>query len=651
MSYLSNKDILIEYDKKFDNYYNEFIKNNNKDVYEKLKKETKELLITQCNRLNNVTKENSKLLSNLQSYRGNILVYIRVRPVIEGNNEDTGIPSIDVYDSGSLSIRNTKDNTFKPFAFDECFGQNVNQEGIFDQLSHLAASVMNGYNVSVIAYGQTGSGKTYTMFGTKTQPGLIFRLTEKIFDFIASSVNIQTSVRLSMIEIYNEEVYDLLGKEAKQKVKVNMAGDDISTDASEIDIPDNDAVREWFEKGMEIRSTASTNANSESSRSHCILTLYIDQFNKETSETTTSKLYMVDLAGSERIAKTGAEGDRLTEAKHINKSLSALSDIMQALDKKSSHVPYRNSKLTMILKDSLNGNAKTILFCTLCPTDTQYEETLSTLGFAQRAKNINLGAAKQNVQFRNADQENKELKGKIEDIKKENGKLHKKITELENQIKSAEDKINMQKSSNMKKGKEVRQEVDELRDKNSEYQAQILKYREEQNRLNKELQNKDRNIKVLSTTVDNLQHDKTNLTKENEDLEYEVDQLKSQIRQMNRNSVSSPLSTRAAVSYAQKNSSRNSTPRNSTPRNSTPRNNSPIKPSTPKEKLIVDPIEIENNNKEEIKHTPKTSEDYKNEFWKTMKSVDPISPTHLPLLQPEDVLEFDKVEILTLQLI
>lgn len=532
MAALTREEILNEFDQIFDENYNSLINGEDgadtTEVHDRFKSDAKKLLEQQCDRLALVVQENSKLLSSLQSFRGNILVYVRVRPIIKTSNEDKGEQSLEVYDNGSLSLHNLKTASFKPFAFDQCFGPTVGQEAVFDQLSHLTASVMQGFNVSIIAYGQTGSGKTYTMFGTKEHPGLIFRLTAKLFEFISTS-SFETNVRLSMVEIYNEEVYDLLGKgEDKRKVHINMSGDDIKLDCDEIEIPDNKSVREWFYKGMEIRTTAATNANDESSRSHCILTLYIDQYDKVTKQTTQSKLYMVDLAGSERIAKTGVEGDRLTEAKNINKSLSALSNIMQALDKKNPHVPYRDSKLTMILKDSLNGNAKTILFCTLCPTEAQYDESYSTLQFATRAKNINLGVAKQNVQFRNADQENKDLRDKIDSIMKDREGLVKKINELEEQLKQSEDLINGQKAMRLKSVDNVKKEADDLKLRNNELQVNLLKFKEEQAKRNKEIQSTERSMKILQTKCDNLQKDK-------DDLLAKVGYLNEQLRQAKEN--------------------------------------------------------------------------------------------------------------------
>ncbi|KAL1245770.1 Osmotic avoidance abnormal protein [Trichinella spiralis] len=280
------------------------------------------------------------------------------------------------------SIRNPSDKmgTTKLFTFDGAYDMNATTENIYNDIVYpLVESVLEGYNGTVFAYGQTGSGKSFTMQGPHNWPcqrGVVPRAFEHIFEAIATTENVKFLVCASYLEIYIEDVRDLLGKDTKQKLEIKehpekgvyVAG------LSMHPVHNINEVEQLLARGMRNRATAATLMNTDSSHGQHIKM---------------AKLHLVDLAGSERQSKTGATGERLKEATKINLSLSALGNVISALvDGKSTHVPYRDSKLTRLLQDSLGGNTKTIMIACISPADNNYDESLSTLRYANRAKNI-----------------------------------------------------------------------------------------------------------------------------------------------------------------------------------------------------------------------------------------------------------------------
>jgi kinesin family protein 5 len=255
--------------------------------------------------------------------------------------------------------------------------------------------ILNGYNGTVFAYGQTGAGKSYTMMGTDIDNdegrGVIPRIVEQIFASILSSPgNIEYTVRVSYMEIYMERIRDLLAPQndnlpihEEKNRGVYVKG------LLEIYVSSVQEVYEVMRRGGNSRAVAATNMNQESSRSHSIFVITITQKNVETGSAKSGQLFLVDLAGSEKVGKTGASGQTLEEAKKINKSLSALGMVINNLtDGKSSHIPYRDSKLTRILQESLGGNSRTTLIINCSPSSYNDSETLSTLRFGMRAKAI-----------------------------------------------------------------------------------------------------------------------------------------------------------------------------------------------------------------------------------------------------------------------
>ena len=263
----------------------------------------------------------------------------------------------------------------------------------------LVESVMTGYNGTIFAYGQTGCGKTHTMIGLKgdkAERGIIPNAFDHIFGYFDDAKNTKKKflIRCSYLEIYNEEVRDLLGKNSEQKLDLKEDPEKgvFVKDLNMVIVKSIAEIEHCMDKGTANRKTGETAMNKDSSRSHSIFTIYV-----ETAETNAAgeqsikagKLNLVDLAGSERQSKTQATGARLKEATKINLSLSALGNVIKALvEGKSTHVPYRDSKLTRLLQDSLGGNTRTVMIAAISPADYNYDETLTTLRYASRAKNI-----------------------------------------------------------------------------------------------------------------------------------------------------------------------------------------------------------------------------------------------------------------------
>jgi len=280
----------------------------------------------------------------------------------------------------------------RDFTFDAVYDATSKQEEIYNETATLIVdSCMTGYNGTMFAYGQTGTGKTHTMVGADgTEQGIIPRAFDHIFRTIDAGGGVKFLVRVSYLEIYNEEIRDLLSKSPKEKLELKESSDTGTyvKDLSKFVVKSVGEMQQVMEAGQRNRSVASTLMNNESSRSHSIFTITIESCDAE-GRIRAGKLNLVDLAGSERQSKTGATGETLKEATKINLSLSALGNVISALvDGKTSFIPYRDSKLTRLLQDSLGGNTRTVMVANCGPADYNYDETCSTLRYANRAKSI-----------------------------------------------------------------------------------------------------------------------------------------------------------------------------------------------------------------------------------------------------------------------
>lgn len=369
----------------------------------------------------NVVKENRSLYNIVQDLKGNIRVYCRVRPsfnclsnnVIEFIGEDGLLMILD-------PLKSKKDGR-KVFRFNRVFGPAAKQDDVFKDIQPLIRSVMDGYNVCIFAYGQTGSGKTHTMNGPSGGPdkdfGINYLALNDLFKIQNVRKDIDYEINVQMVEIYNEQVRDLLVAESSNtKLEIRSCTSDTGLslpDATRHSVKSTDDVLNLMKLGELNRVVTFTAMNNRSSRSHSILTVYVHGKDNAGS-TIRSCLHLVDLAGSERVDKSEVTGDRLKEAQYINKSLSCLGDVIMALAHKNSHIPYRNSKLTLLLQDSLGGHAKTIMFAHVSPEEDSFCETLSTLKFAQSVSTVELGAARLNKESSEVIQ----LKAQVENLKK-----------------------------------------------------------------------------------------------------------------------------------------------------------------------------------------------------------------------------------------
>lgn len=329
-----------------------------------------------------------------------VRVIIRCRPMNKMENERNCEQVVDMDTKrGKISVRKPNSNDDpKEFSFDAVFDMHSKQTDLYEEIFFgLVESVLNGFNGTIFAYGQTGTGKTWTMEGIrneKDKKGVIPNSFDHIFSFISRSNDQQYLVRAQYLEIYQEDIRDLLSKDQNQRLELKESPDKgvYVKDLQSIIAKNINEIEHVMTLGNKNRSVGATNMNEHSSRSHAILIVTVECCETGAdgeSHIRVGKLNMVDLAGSERQSKTGAEGTRLKEATKINLSLSALGNVISALvDGKSSHIPYRDSKLTRLLQDSLGGNSKTVMVATVGPASYNYDETLTTLRYANRAKNI-----------------------------------------------------------------------------------------------------------------------------------------------------------------------------------------------------------------------------------------------------------------------
>ncbi|XRB23206.1 kinesin family member C1 [Pseudoscourfieldia marina] len=373
-----------------------------------------------------------RLHNTIMELKGNVRVFCRARPLSsdEMETDDAANEALQMTESSdelalmtagaqSAMGRGAREERHL-FTFDKVFSPSTNQSAIFTEISQLVQSALDGYNVCIFAYGQTGSGKTYTMVGGEGEEhqGIIPRSLAQIFQHakkLEQEMGWSFDMQAQLLEVYNEEVRDLLGAKKEtvaadfsMTANANAAGPSLSIkhdaqgnttigDAALVPVSDSAQVQKLLDRANARRTTASTSMNERSSRSHCIFRLIIK--GKQMSDDGTmgdgreikGVLNLVDLAGSERLAKTQAKGDRLKEAQHINKSLSALGDVISSIASKKAgskkadaHVPYRNSKLTYLLQPCLSGDAKTLMFVNVSPSAASSHETLCSLRFASK---------------------------------------------------------------------------------------------------------------------------------------------------------------------------------------------------------------------------------------------------------------------------
>ncbi|PWN51008.1 C-terminal kinesin, partial [Violaceomyces palustris] len=396
---------------------------------EKLVEETKQVNVSLENELREAETLRRKLHNEVQELRGNIRVFARVRPTVRNDSanaiggsealatikfpNEKEATQIEILAAGE-SATGTATMKNHLFTFDRVFQPSATQADVFEEIAHLTQSVLDGYNTSIFAYGQTGSGKTHTLEGAPSSincsdpssdeaAGLIPRAVQMLWKTADSlrDKGWKYDFEGQMLEIYLDNINDLLGKAEVDKAKHEIKHEKGRTTVSDTVVVPLESPSQVFallEKAKKRRQVAATLMNERSSRSHSVFMLRVRGQNATTMESCDAVLSLVDLAGSERLSNSGSGADpvRLKEAQSINKSLSSLADVISALgsNKQGGHVPYRNSTLTWLLKNSLGGNSKTLMLLALSPMAAHLNESLCSLRFATKVNSTTIGTAK-----------------------------------------------------------------------------------------------------------------------------------------------------------------------------------------------------------------------------------------------------------------
>jgi kinesin family protein 18/19 len=453
--------------------------------------------------------------SAMEQGQSNILVAVRVRPVLKKERLNNCREFVKVLDDKMLVIHdphaeaNADDplragrRRDKKFAFDHVFGSHAQQRYVFEKTTlFLLDGVLNGYNATVFAYGATGSGKTHTMLGTVDQPGLMMLTLQELFRKIrATETDRRYKVTLTYLEVYNENLRDLLNpsseyldlREDPIKGSMKVAG------LTEIEATCAEDVLDQLRIGNKYRTQEATAANEGSSRSHAVLQVVVEQRERTAdvnAEIKIGKLSMIDLAGSERASITQNRGIRMVEGANINRSLLALGNCINALGDKSnkgSYVPYRDSKLTRLLKDSLGGNCRTVMVAAISPCN--FEETLNTLKYAHRAKNIKTTVERNvlNVSYHVHQymQIISELRTEVSELKQKlitSGSGEDNMSEETLRERKVIDQLRQQIAQNFEDRMQIRRSLMELEEQNVKNVMEINKIQVEVSQLDRELQ-------------------------------------------------------------------------------------------------------------------------------------------------------------------
>mmetsp|Transcript_60552 Transcript_60552/g.179470 ORF Transcript_60552/g.179470 Transcript_60552/m.179470 type:complete len:1620 (-) Transcript_60552:166-5025(-) len=529
-------------------------------------------------RARSLREKNASLLQKVLSLQGNIQVYCRVRP-LKSSEAESGLRGVvEPLGEAEVGCFDSRTKNWKSYNFDRVWGPESTQTGVFRDLEQLALSVVDGYNACIFAYGQTGSGKTFTMEGVSEgkQYGVSYRTIQKLFGLLHFRQQMQThsadvdappfnfSLQVGMLEIYNDEVYDLLKAFPEGVKNPKKSPLDVRRGADGyVEVPglvkeqvtSIKDVMDLLNRGTKNRASAATNLNEHSSRSHMILQVSVSN-GLEGQQANKGNLYLVDLAGSERVRRSEVEGKELREAGFINKSLSALGNVMEALDRKAKHVPYRDSKLTYLLQDSLGGNSRTMMIVTVNPTSASYDETQFALQFATRVRRIQLGTAKRNVSSKNLEETVKNLTSKMKLLAKAKERSEQQMMSLKRENKRVQDRVKSASEARSKASDESRalavlqksnaemaerwQKEKNLRDQKA---ADLENCKKELHHAQQQLQKSVRNQENLGKDISTKEQTISDLTSKLRAAKQEVIQAKQKVR---KSQIVSPRSSTAS---------------------------------------------------------------------------------------------------------
>ena len=402
-----------------------------KEDVDRREKAQAELIAGQAKRLEELDKlyreeaiARKKIHNAIEDMKGKIRVYCRIRPMLDFEKSRGQVMAIETPDELTIALK-WKDKK-REFCFDAVFDGATQQEKVFEDTKHLIQSAVDGYNVCIFAYGQTGSGKTFTIYGSEENPGITPRAISELFHILErDSGKASYKVEVFMLELYCDDLQDLLAdhpkgdkafKSRKLEIKKDPKGVVTVPGTTVVEVTSARELMDTLEEGQKRRHVSSTQMNRESSRSHLIMTVCVETTNLQTQSVSRGKLSFVDLAGSERVKKSGSTGEQLKEAQAINKSLSALGNVISALANEQGHVPYRDHKLTMLMSDSIGGTAKTLMFVNVSPVDANLDETQNSLQYATRVSTI-----KNNIKQDESSKEVMVLKKKLDYWKEQAG--------------------------------------------------------------------------------------------------------------------------------------------------------------------------------------------------------------------------------------
>ena len=500
-----------------------------------------------------------------------VKVIVRVRPFNKKETTEGHSEIVQTNEAEASLLIKDKANACRQFVFDSVFSVKSTQTQLYSAARPVIMGVLNGFNGTIFAYGQTSSGKSFTMEGVRHVPelrGIIPNAFEHIYSEIQKTPNVTFLIRVSYLEIYNEDIRDLLTNTGRLEIKEHPTNGIYVKDLTSVVVTSPEDMAKVMEAGSKHRSVGATLMNDQSSRSHSIFQIIIEM--EENKKYKVGKLALVDLAGSERQEKTKATGDRLKEANKINLSLTTLGIVIKHLvDGKSTHVPYRDSKLTRLLQDSLGGNSKTLMIATLSPASYNYDESLSTLRYAARAKLIKnkpkVNEDSKDALLRQFEEElkllktqldgmdskgtsakkketNDEVTKRLEEHEKKKSDLLKQIQELENQFVNADtveidskelERLEMSKKAEVmeeerKKERLIKAELQEINDKKSSLKTNYSTLEEELMALDKKLLQSKAQLKESSDQLKDLSEEHIrDLQQMNDDLQVILKSVQS----------------------------------------------------------------------------------------------------------------------------